>query len=137
MKENNEFSRFAGSLLEGGAKTLEDGRVEIFDIANFITPIGLGSVAINGFGKQGVEYAAATPDQRNQDTAILTGEMKSFDDNITDLSGRAYAGLKSFWGLASISVLDQVAAKLSSPNVAIAADQTFTRESLLALLASE
>jgi hypothetical protein len=75
LKETSEFSKIITSLLNGGKRSLEDGKLDpLKDAANFIPTLLAAPDGIRDMGKMADEADAATiPDCEELDLEISSG----------------------------------------------------------------
>lgn len=114
MKDNNEFSRFAGASANATVLATADGKFTFDDLFGYIRPGSLATDGIKGFGNIGSEYYDATPAERDQDDAVFDSELTAVDDNKRDLAIRAQSGMKAVYALIVGTAEENAAAKLAA-----------------------
>lgn len=81
MKNVQELGDLIGSLINAGFKSLEDKKLNLQDLANFLDPIFKAQPAIDGIGLVGRENAEATVAEREAVKKSFSTQLNSVQES--------------------------------------------------------
>ncbi len=82
MKETKELLKLGIELQKALTDSLEDGKVNLLDLGEFIPVIAAAGKAIDGIGKVKAELSSMTPDQKAELKAYVSSEFDLSDDQL-------------------------------------------------------